>query len=374
MDPDVKTITRVASSGWMLIGLGFLLVGLLLLLIALLTAQPGRTEIGESASIVGGAFVFLGVIFMCVRSGVILDRQQRTITTWRGLLVPFYKTERPLSQSHFSQSHYVTLSREERTASKREIYVVFPVRLEGPGSDAITIHEPEDCDKARHLAEEIAKFLGLGIRDRSSGEEVAREAGTLDESLRDRLRRAGRSVPLPPQPPGARAILSYGGIRSPTTIEIPPWPVGDCVRWFLMGMLVAGVIAIVVELFAWLRLDVAFGVPTLCVFLLTLCILPPYLIRAAILRERLVVSPDELVVTRRDIFGTKTTRLAGAEVEEVAIQAGYLTGSSGGTSHVVRVVIRSDRGSIALVAALSNPEEVRWLRDVLVHVLTVTFE
>ena len=148
-------------------------------------------------------------------------------------------------------------------------------------------------------------------------------------------------------------------------------PVGDCARWFLIGMLVAGVVAIVLELWAWHRWDVAFGVPTLTTLLLVLVFLLPVLIRAAILRERLVVSPMEIAVTRRDIFGTKTTRLAGAEVGDVALmQAWHLTGYSG-TS---RVVIRSDRGSIELVAALSNPEEVKWLRDVLVHVLTVTFE
>jgi len=76
---------------------------------------------------------------------------------------------------------------------------------------------------------------------------------------------------------------------------------------------------------------------------------------------------------RQDIFGTKTTRLMADEVEEVevtqarrGIYGGYAT-FGGGTS---RVVIRSDRGSIELGAALSNPEEVTWLRDVLVHVLT----
>ena len=187
MDPNVKTIARVGSSGWKLVGLGFLVVGLPLLL--LLTTQPGPIEVRESASILCGAFVFLGVIFMCVRSGVILDRQRRTITTWWGLLVPFFKTERP-----FSQPHYVILSREERHDKGRN-YEVFPVRLEGLGPDAITIHEPVDYDKARHLAEEIARFLHLGIRDRSSGGEVTREAGALDQSLRERMRHAGRYFP-----------------------------------------------------------------------------------------------------------------------------------------------------------------------------------
>lgn len=361
MGPSSRTITRVARSKWMLFGFAFLVVGLFISLL-LLVARPGSTDL----IIPTGLLMLLGAVLICVRVGVIVDRQRRTIRTWWGLLVPFYRNR---TEHSVSQAHFVTLSREERRAGKGQIYVVFPVTLEGRSSDAITIHEPHDHDKARHLAEEIAKFLGLGIRDRSSGEEVAREAGTLDESLRERLRRLGRSVALPVQAPGARAILSYGGIRSPTTIEIPPMPVGDCARWFLIGLSIAGVVAIVLEWWTSRRWDVAFGVPTLVMLLLVLVILLPVLIRAAILRERLVVSPQEIVVTRRDVFGTKTTRLAGAEVEDVA-----LVHARGYGRFTSRVVIRSDRGSIELVAALSNPEEVRWLRDVLAHVLTVTFD
>ena len=307
MGPNSRTITRVARSKWMLFGLAFLVVGLFISFL-LLAARPESIEV----IVLGGALALLGAVLTCVRVGVIVDRQRRSLTTWWGLLVPFFRsrTERSVSQSDF-----VTLFREERKAGKGEIYVVFPVTLGGRGSDAITIHEPHDHDKARQLAEDLAKFLGFGIRDRSFAEEVVREAGTLDESLRERLRRLGRSVPLPVQAPGARAILNYGGTRSPTTIELPPMPFGDCVRWFLIGLLVVGVVSIVLEWWAPRRWDVAFGVPTLVMLLLVLVILLPVLIRAAILRERLVVSPQEIVVTRRDILGTKTARLAGAEQE-----------------------------------------------------------
>lgn len=361
MDPNSRTITRIARSKSMLFGLAFLVVGLSISSV-LLAARPEAFDL----IIFGGGLVFLGAVLMCVRVGVIVDRQRRTITTWWGLLVPFYRSR---TEHSFSQDHFVTLSRAERKGGKGEIYVVFPVTLGGHGSDAITIHEPHDHDKARRLAEEIAKFLGLGIRDRSATEEVVRETGTLDESLRERLKRLGRAVPLPVQAPGARAILSYGGIRSPTTIEIPPMPVGACVRWFLIGLLVAGVGAIVLEWWASRRWDVAIGVPSLIMLLLVLVILLPVLMRAAILRERLVVSPHEIVVTRRDIFGTKTTRLAGAEIEDVA-----LVHAKGFGRFTSRVAIQSDRGSIELVAALSNPAEGRWLRDTIAHVLTATFE
>jgi hypothetical protein len=367
MDPNVKKISRVGGF-WTLVGLGFLAVGLLILFVCLASPLPPPGCATGNVTIFGGVLALLGAIFMCVRFGVIVDRLRRTVTTWWGLLVPFYRTVHP-----FTPSHHVTLSREERSAG-RSSYEVFPVRLEGAGTDAITIHEPRDHDKARHLAEEVANFVHLGIRDRSSGEEVAREAGALDQSLQQRVKRSGRSVPLPAQPPSARSIFSYGGTRAPTTIDIPP--VGRSVRWFLLVMFIAGFITIFTELGMWLdghQAELDIGIRAVLVFLFILGCFLPLLLRTAILRERVVVSLDELVVTRRDIFGTKTTRLMSSEIEEVVmtrarygIYRGYGT-FVGGTS---RVVIRSDRGSIELGAAFSTEEEVRWLRDVLIHVLT----
>jgi hypothetical protein len=330
-------------------------------------ARPGPITISDIAT--GCVLMFLGAGFICFRVGVMLDRQRRTATTWWGLLVPFHKTEHP-----YSRTGHVTVSREERRPSKGPNYEVFPVSLEGAGADAITIHEPRDHDKARQLAEEIAKFIQLGIRDRSSGNEIIREAGALDQSLRDRVRLAGRSVPLPARPPGARAIFSYGGTRAPTTIDIPP--IGRNVHWLwfvLTVMFAAGLTAIMLEYYPWWRRRGAFQdmgmlyhfLTWLGIFLLAGL---PLMLRTVILRERLVVSRDELVVTRRDIFGTKTTRLTSGEIEEVeVIQAKYPEVFGGGLG---RVLIRNDRGSVKLGGALSVPGEVNWLSDVLVHVLS----
>ncbi len=362
MDPNVKRLTWVVRK-CMLFGLGFLAVGLLCLFLFLV--DPPRADLATNLWIFTDVLVLLGAIFVCVRVGAVVDRQQRTITTWWGLLVPFYKTEHL-----FSQGHFVTLSREERTV-RGQTYDVFPVRLEGAGTVAIAIHELQDHDNARQLSEDLAKFISLGIRDRSSGREVAREAGALDESLQQRLRRAVRPTPLPVRPPDARAIFKYGGTRAPTTIEIPPG--GHSVRWFLIVILIAAFVTLFAEL-GMDKEDMEIGVRALLVFLFILGFFVPLLLRTAILRERLVVSPDEIVVTRRDIFGTKTTRLTSGEIEEVeVIQArsvmsgGYAT--FGGVTQ--RVVIRSDRGSIELGGALSTPAEVKWLSDVLVHVLTL---
>ena len=370
MDPNVKRITRVARK-CMAFGLAFLAVGLPFLFVFLTVPQRGYWATPDNAAILVGVLVLLvllGAILVCVRVGVVVDRQQRTITTWWGLLVPFHKTEHP-----FSQAHFVTISREERLAPRRR-YEVFPVRLEGAGTDAVTIHEPLDHDKARRLAEDVAKFVHLGMRDRSSGQEVAREAGALDQSLQQRLRRAGKSRPLPVQPPQARTIFNYGGTQAPSTIEIPPVGHSVLLREFRLMIFLACFGALFGELVNYYKeWDWEIGVMGLFGFLFLWVIFLPLLIRSAILRERLSVSPDDLVVTQRDIFGTKTTRLTSGEIEEVEVtQAKW--GMSYGFAVIgggnLRVGNRSDHGSIELGAALSNPKEVKWLSDVLVHVLT----
>ena len=388
MDPNIKRITR-APGKCMVFALGFLFVGLSIAVLSL-TLLAERAESGDIGT-VGGVFVFFGAIIACIRVGVTVDRQQRVVTAWWGLLVPLQKTEHP-----FSQVQHVTLSREKRQAGRGSTYDVFPVRLEAAGSDAITLREPRDYDEARRLAEEIAKFVRLGMRDRSSGEEVAREAGTLDESLQQRLKRAGKSMPLPAQPSDAKAIFRYGGTQAPTTIEIPP--IAFSGRSVLLVIFSAGFATLVIELLYANKAGMEIGVRALLLFSFILVLPLLLLLRDAILRERLVVSRDELVVTRRDIFGTKTTRMTSSEIEQVDVTRplsesifGGKTSTSAGTARVVirsdviaaalksvadasdgraRVVIRSDRGSIEVGEALRKQEELKWLREVLVHVLT----
>lgn len=329
-----------------------MLAGLVFLAMVAVGLLFGRAESGAIAG--GSVLAFFGAIFMCVRFGVIVDRQRRIVTKWWGLLVPLHKTAHP-----FSQSHYVTLCEEWRKNVYR--HKVFPVRLEGVGTNAITLHEPSDYDKARHLAEEIAKFLHLGIRDRSSGEEVVRDASTLDESIRQRAKRLSLTSRMPQQPPGARLSVSFGGSRSTATIDMP-------VKHWGWVVVLAFIIAVVCAVFIELHLKQTGGSPDMArllfTFLILLCLILPAVL-FMVIHERLIVSPDELVIVRRGVFGTNTIRLQANEIEEVEIARDTLVSLPG------HVVVRSDRGSVKLLAAAYSAKELKWLKDTLVHVLTL---
>jgi len=343
MDSNLKRITFGARK-YMLVGIGFLAMGAVGLLFG-----PG--EPGAIAG--GGAIALCGAIVMCVRFGAVLDRQRRVITTWWGLLVPFHKTEHPVSQMH-----YVTLTREKRGA--RPTYVVFPVRLEGAGANAITLLEPLDYNKARRLAEEIAKFIHLGIRDRSSGEEVVRDAGTLDESIRQRAKRLSLTSRMPQQPPGAKLSVSIAGSPSTATIAMPVKHWG---RVVVLAFVIAAVCAVFIEMHLRLTGDPPDMVRLLLTFLILLCLILPAAL-FMVIHERLVVSPVELVITRRGVFGTNTIRLQANEIEEVEIARDPHLGLPG------HVVVRGDRGTVKLLAAAYSAKELKWLRDALVHALT----
>jgi len=155
VDPNVKRITRVARK-CMFFGLAFLAVGLPFLFAFLTVPQRGDWATPDNVAILVGVLVLLvllGAILVCVRGGVVVDRRQRTITTWRGLLVPFHKTEHP-----FSQAHFVSISREERYGGKRN-YEVFPVRLEG-AAEFVKYFETPAC--RIYCRASMVNTVGLG--------------------------------------------------------------------------------------------------------------------------------------------------------------------------------------------------------------------
>ena len=98
-------------------------------------------------------------------------------------------------------------------------------------------------------------------------------------------------------------------------------------------------------------------------FLILLCLILPAAL-FMVIHERLIVSPDELVIVRRGVFGTNTIRLQANEIEEVEIARDTLVRLPG------YVVVRRDRGSVKLLTAAYSAKELKWLKDTLVHVLT----
>jgi hypothetical protein len=220
-----------------LFGLPFFAFGLFFALMALfggISSKSGSAEMGGRliGSLFGLLFAGVGSAFLFGRSGLVFDKSRRTVTRWYGLLVPMWSNVQ--ESAAFRDVSITQETRTRRSKHGTRTYTVFPVRLTGGGK--FDIAEPKDAAEARRIAEEIAKFLNLGVTDSSGGQTVRREAGTLDISLRDRLRRGGTEAKAPPRPPGARAIVRHE--RTGVRIEVPPPPLNLA----LLLPLVAGLV------------------------------------------------------------------------------------------------------------------------------------
>jgi hypothetical protein len=260
--------------------------------------------------------------------------------------------------------------------SKNSTHTVYPVRIEG-AEGVIDVEEPRDYSKARRRAEEMAKFLGFGVEDSSSGSKMVREAGTLDMSLRDRLRASGERPTRPPdQPPGSTVAVESAG--SQATFDLPA-----------PGLGAAGKVAVVVGIGfacvpfvffggafrefgdAWPFL-VVFGIFGLVWLAGTLGFVVKIVVRATA-RGRLVVDPREVTLETRSFLGTKTVTLPADELEELDLVGEAdarvpksMRGLVGSGGHIVA---RSDRAEVEFGHGLPRTE-LEWMRDTVRFIVT----
>jgi hypothetical protein len=399
-DPDRYAVKR-GGGCLMLFGLPFFAIGLGCIVLGVMAALGKLTsEGGEGPPFFviipfGLIFAAAGAGLMFGRAGIVIDKRSGTVTKWWGLLVPFKSTTFPVDKVKV-----VTITSEVRTSHSSKggsrSYTVYPVRLVGP-SKPLVVEEPRDSDKARRRAEEVAKFLDLGIEDSSSGKKIVREAGTLDESLRDRYRREGRPRERPAEPAGSRIVSGASG--SEATFDIPPK--GFAVIEIIV-MVVAAAFAFGPLLFFGGVLfgesgpkDIGKAWPFLIFFGLFMLVwmgIPLAMILTTIgkarARDRLTVSPRELRLDRKGFLRTKTTIIPADELEELEIGMPGAGGSgsigvSVGGGHIrmgnhplasmfgsIRVVkARSDRVTLTFGAGL-KPQELKWLRDVVLFIVT----
>ncbi len=325
--------------------------------------------------------LLVGLGLLSYRSGHILDRGAGRLIHWRGLLLPLWRSEQPLSGT----SH-VYLGRERR-GSGRNSRTCYPVQLRGTAGHRVELQAPGTYLKARKLAESIARFLTLELHDVSGGERVIRQAAHLDESLRERYRRRRELTRMPRQADDAVARVETppgGGQR----IVIPAVGLHPAHAGLLVPVL----------LFMLFILPVAPSIPAglamLGLFIAATGLLVLHLARY---REEISVDPDGISLRAGGLWPSRR-RMAASEIEEILApagqphfarqlaEAGKLSESSGldvarlsaGLAGLTRayaalgatsqVVLRGDRGSLGLGRHLPAAEKP-WLQAALTHLL-----
>jgi len=317
-DPDILE-TRVGGGCLMLFGLPFLLAGLFVIA-ASVKLIPIQGNLPWYFGIPFGAiFAAAGAALMFGRTGMTIDRRQKTILKWWGLLAPMKRTEYPLDQ--YSR---VTLGRESRSSGDSTT-IVFPVKLEGAGSTpAIEIEAPQLYPAGRQLAEKLARFLNRPLVDTSSGQAIAREPDQLDESLRDQARQTPAKTDWAELPYGSK-IEIHDELGAKVFVLPPP---GLTFTSYLQ-MLMALVFASLVTFFFVIPLtQLPMPAPLRYLFLGfigTFFILAPILsgaralISSARKRVRVLVSREFLRVEDPGLFRKKAAQIPAAELEELVL-------------------------------------------------------
>ncbi len=349
----------------MLFGLPFLGMGLMFTFAAL-TGQVKSSGGGPSpvwfAVPFGLIFASIGAGFVFGRSGVILNRSSRTAVKWWGLLVPFSRTEISVAGGA-----WIHINREIRK-TKNSSYTVFPVRVVA-GAEKVTWKEPRVYEEARSEAERIAKFLDLGVRDVSAGNEIVREKGTLDENMRQRLKREGVVLEMPTKPEGCRIVERVESDAAVFDLPVPPQGSAIVISVIVVTVFI-GIFAFVFASGILGALGAGSAMVVIPVGLLTTLLgagaMARAIINASVKAERITVSTRGLVLERQTAKGWERQELSSDELEELS---NSFTGTLAANAGKGALIARSDRLNLEFGQGL-NYDERAWLCDVIRYLVT----
>lgn len=302
------------------------------------------------------AFGLFSLPFMCVglaiafyRRGFELDVGNRTVTTWRGVWFPMLRSEHTLGElTHVS-------IREETRGSGKSRRTMFVVYLE-PGSLEVM---PADLYlAARRGAETAAKALDLALHDGSMNTLAIREAGTLDEPLRDRLIREHGGAAPPHAVPVGRLLVSAGGEETVCTIPAEGLDVARLGRAApaLFGLVPAAFV-VATGGFPLAIAGVVLGVASTAFVVFGLPALAAILVKGR-------VRYSKAGLTYAPPLGF-AARIPADELEELlvapAVQVAFMSLGGG-------IIARSDARAMRFGSGLSHDER-QWLHQAICHTL-----
>ncbi len=374
-DPDVMEIRR---GGGVLTAVGVFFLLLVLTFVGITLSSMQDTDSMIVASIFFGIMLIGDLALILGRAGIVIDRRQKLLTTWWGLLVPWSKTQYELTG--FS---CITITKEIRR-SKNSTYTVYVVRLKNQESKDIHIEENQDYLTSRRSAETVAKFMNLPLSDNSSGSEVIRKPEELDESLRNRLRRTGQIKPMPEDLPETKIQHRIEG--DTLILRLPKHGFGIWVGCIVaIGIIISGIFSVIITvILAEFAKD-----PNFLLFLLiagVIALLPlGFCLFAAYyhytMREEVHISPQRLMLKKSWKFGKRSEEIQMDELEELELATvnqyqakGRMPVGTGANFNQVSlfnpgIVARSDYKVMNFGQSL-NRKEVEWVMAVIENAIT----
>jgi hypothetical protein len=368
-DGGTQLVFKRGGGTLMLLGLPFLLFGLFTIGGALngQLIQNSSTPVAPyGIALFGSVFAALGAMLTLGRAGIVIDRAAGQVTTWWGLLVAFSRRVDTLS------AFEVVALTKKVIRTRNGSRTTYPVTLEG-AAKPVTIGTPRRSNEARQLAERVAKFLNLGIRDSSSGVTVEREAGRLDESVGDRMARMGETTTWPTRPLDCRVVYERAGDEA--ILEIPPIGFHPVLLLFLaFTVVIAAITGRFVFSDAWWSVGSGSGferVPALIMagaFVLPVVVVVGFIFTLVTMVQRIRVSPRELRVQYRCPLFTREKCLPARAIEELKL-GGTATPEGKPLPNTIGAVVLATSDEEHCAFGSTRVEDVRWVYDVVRHIL-----
>lgn len=138
-----------------------------------------------------GIFAVIGFLIFFFRYRSCIDLSLNTVTSRWGFLLLMFGSSKPLAPIET-----VNIVKESRR-TKNGSYIVYVVKLQLMGDEALDIDESRDKQSARRIAEDVAKLCDRSIQDASEGQVIERQVKDLDRRLIDAETIPNRRPPLP---------------------------------------------------------------------------------------------------------------------------------------------------------------------------------
>ena len=353
-----------------LFGLPFLLAGLGVIFAGLsgkLTMEGGGPASPFFYLPFGGVFATVGACLVFGRAGTTLDADRRVLSTWWGLMFPFKKTD-----YDWDDFDWVRVTKKV-VRSDKSTRITYPVELTGPKAEDVTVETLSGALEGRRVAEQVAKFMNLGLRDQSRGSEVVREAGTLDETVRERILRLGLDLKLEAPPSDAKSTLDTSS--SGASFDIPAPGFGPL-----------HIIGGVVMLFVGLFMAAFFGGPALGMFaegggarvmggiwlLIGVGSFASFFFKFAkaaslvLASHKVSIDKDHLTLVSTHKFGSSKTVIPLDQLEELEVLGSQRSGGGMGFGRRLQAV--SDDADFSFGQGL-NQEELVWIKNTLEYMI-----
>jgi hypothetical protein len=307
---------KVGGGVLIFFGLPFLLAGLAVIASVFIPAEVrGGDPIPWFFGIpFGSIFAGVGALIVFGRNKIVIDKINSTLVETYSVIFEFKRKEYDLSEFNA-----ITITEEVRR-SKNSTYVVFPVSLTGKTGLSVVINTERLHEKARKASEKLSKFLDLDVKDTIT--KVVRKAGTMDQSVKEKIINSGEEVVIGEEPAGMKSECYM--VDDSFVVEIPP------IGFKFLSLLNLIPVAFIVFILRTFLKNMEFSkadlpIPMLVFFaVFSLIIISPIyknIIKPIICKYKLELNQDELRFTIKAIR-TKTIVLKCNEIEELLISKG----------------------------------------------------